>query len=425
MKIYLDTIGCRLNQSEIEKIGGQFLKAGHTLIDNASEADMVIINTCTVTKEAASDSRQKARQAYRSGAKNIVLTGCWATMDVKQAWSLPGITHVITNNEKDKLVPILLDIPRETTDLNPNIRQPLPGAHSRTRAFIKVQDGCDNHCTFCITRIARGTSHSQSISMVVEDVLAAQRGGVKEIVLTGVHLASWGHDFSPPLNLTNLISEIIERSTIPRIRLSSLEPWSLDEEFFGLWKTNRLCRHIHLPLQSGCASILKRMGRKNTPQSYTQIVKLARSVCPDIAITTDIIVSFPGEGDKEYCESLDFVEQTHFSGGHVFSFSARPGTPAVKLENLVTKKIRKYRSSQMRALFHDASINYRNTFVGKEVSVLWESCDSCSDNKWLLHGLSEHFIRVTAVSTKPVRNTINRVYLKKITTDGMAGKIID
>ncbi|HWR66436.1 MAG TPA: MiaB/RimO family radical SAM methylthiotransferase, partial [Bellilinea sp.] len=306
MKIFLDSIGCRLNQSEIERFAIQFRAAGHAIVNSAGEADLVVVNTCTVTGAAASDSRQKVRHAVRDGAKEIVVTGCWSTLEPDKAAQLPGVTRVIANLDKDNLVAQVLGTPLEAFDLEPVAREPLPGAHLRTRAFIKTQDGCDNHCTFCITRIARGAGRSEPISSIIGDVQHAVAGGTREVVLSGVHLGSWGYDLAPRLHLSHLIQAILQHTDVERLRLSSLEPWDLDEEFFRLWENPRLCRHLHLPLQSGSEQTLHRMARHTTPGSFRRLLGFSRQAAPEMAVTTDLIVGFPGEDDREFCESVAF-----------------------------------------------------------------------------------------------------------------------
>src|SRR5512143_228333 len=199
MKIYLDTIGCRLNQSEIETMARGFRAVGHEIVDSAELADLAVVNTCAVTNEAAADSRVKIRQIARAGVNEIVATGCWATLQPRQAKDLPNVRRVIANDRKDHLVADLLNLSPESFDIEPIAREPLPGLRRRTRAFIKVQDGCDNHCTFCVTTIARGEGRSRPVAEVILDIQAARRGGTKEIVLTGVHLGSWGQEFGTHL----------------------------------------------------------------------------------------------------------------------------------------------------------------------------------------------------------------------------------
>jgi threonylcarbamoyladenosine tRNA methylthiotransferase MtaB len=424
MKVYLDTIGCRLNQSEIEMIAGQFRAAGHTIIASPAEADLVVVNTCAVTASAASDSRQKIRQASRAGARSVVATGCWSSLDPKGAIELPGVVRVVANEDKDSLVRDLLNLPETDFDREPLARQPLPGLHQRTRAFIKVQDGCDNFCTFCITRVARGASRSRPVNEVLKDVQAALDGGTQEIVLTGVQLGSWGREYEHPLHLRHLVETILSRTSVPRLRLSSLEPWELDEAFFDLWQDRRVCRHLHLPLQAGAEATLKRMARKTTPAEFARLVERARRISPDIAITTDILTGFPGESDADFAEGLTFIKQMDFAGGHVFTFSARPGTPAANYKNQVPGKKRKERSAVLRAALAAAGEEYARRFTGTELNILWESADSNGPKGWHFHGLSDNYLRVHADAPEPLWNQISRVRLETWTPDGFSGCIL-
>ncbi len=425
MKVYLDTIGCRLNQSEIEKMAGEFRAAGHTVIDTPAGADLVVVNTCTVTAAAASDSRQKIRQAGRAGGREIVVTGCWATLDPAGAGKLPNVTRVVSNVDKDSLVADALDLPEETFDREPLAREPLPGIHLRTRAFLKVQDGCDNHCTFCITRVARGASRSRSLDDVLADVRAALQGGTQEIVLTGVQLGAWGADFEQPLHLRSLIEAILKETDAPRLRLSSLEPWNLDDDFFSLWQDERLCRHLHLPLQSGCADTLRKMARKTTPDAYARLVESARAAAPDIAITTDLIAGFPGETDEHFAASLAFVRKVGFAAGHVFTYSARPGTPAARYKDQVPFAARKQRNAELRAAVAASSGRYQQQFQGQTLDVLWESTDSVGQDGWRLQGLTGNYLRVSAHSPQRLWNQISRVRLTHWTPDGFQGEIVE
>jgi threonylcarbamoyladenosine tRNA methylthiotransferase MtaB len=428
MKIYLDSIGCRLNQSEIEKFASQFRAAGHVIVESAAEADYVVVNTCAVTSEAASDSRQKIRQAARLTQGEVVVTGCWSTLDAAGARALPRVSRVVANENKDLLVADLLGLPAETFDLEPVARQPLPGAHLRTRAFIKVQDGCDNHCTFCVTRIARGRGRSRPLGEVLIDVRSALEGGAREIVLTGVHLGSWGQDFTPPAHLYHLVESILLQTETQRLRLSSLEPWDLDAGFFSLWSdvrfAERLCRHLHLPLQSGSAETLRRMARKTTPASFDGLVAAARAVSPDIAITTDVIVGFPGESEAEFAASLAFVRQMAFAHGHVFTYSPRPGTAAARMAGQIPKDTRKRRSVEMRAVIEESTARYRQQFIGAELDILWEAAGSFGPEGWRLYGLADNYLRVSAVSPEKMWNQFSRVRLLAETADGLAGEIL-
>ena len=424
MKVYLDTVGCRLNQSEIETMARQFRAAGHEIVAAAESADMAVVNTCAVTTEAASDSRGKIRQIARAGVDEIVATGCWVTLQPNEARNLPNVSRIISNDNKDNLVAETLNIQTtnlELFNLEPLNRIPLPGLHRRTRAFIKVQDGCDNHCTFCITTIARGAGRSRPIADVILDIQAALDGGTKEIVLTGVHLGSWGQDFN--LHLRDLIKAILHDTDVKRLRLSSLEPWDLDADFFSLWEDARLCQHLHLPLQSGCAATLKRMARKTTPASFRDLVAAARQIMPDAAITTDIIAGFPGETESEFAESLDFVREMNFAGGHVFTYSPRPGTGAARMKEQVRPEVRKERNHILQGALEESAKSYRQKFIGKTLSVLWESATQYDERGWQMEGWTGNYLRVAAIAPSPRWNEIDSVELNELNAEGLQGVI--
>lgn len=413
MKVFFDTVGCRLNQAEIETMAAQFRAAGHTILESAEGADLVIVNSCAVTAAAASDSRQKVRQAFRYGVGEIIYTGCLATLEPEDGMRLPGVSRVIPNDRKDHLVPSVLGIP-EVFDLEPLARKPLPGIHKRTRAFIKAQDGCDNFCTYCITRIARGAGKSTDEDLILKEVKTAEAGGTHEVVLSGVNLGSWGKDLGGGRNLTWLIRFLLNESGIERIRLSSTEPWDLDEPFFDLWQNARMCRHLHLPLQSGSEGILRRMVRNTTPEKFRQLVELARSKIPGVALTTDIIVGFPGETDDEFEESLAFVKQTGFSGGHVFKYSPREGTAAARLPGRIHGNLAAERSRKMRAALAESEKRFYSSFIGNELEVLWETAQETESGEWLLHGLSDNYIQIQALADHHRGNTIDRVRILSV-----------
>ncbi len=425
MKIFLDSIGCRLNQSEIEAYARQFHSAGHELVPSPEQADLAVINTCTVTSQAAADSRQKVRKAARLGASEVAVTGCWSTLNPQGAASLPRVRHVVSNADKDSLVAGLLDLPEEAFDIEPTARQAVPGARLRTRAFIKVQDGCDNHCTFCVTTLARGLGRSRRIGSVVKDVRAALLGGCQEVVLTGVHLGSWGQDLAPDLHLRVLVEAVLRETDAPRLRLSSLEPWDLDEDFFELWEEPRMCRHLHLPLQSGSAATLRRMSRKTTPDSFASLVEAARRRIPGVAITTDIITGFPGETTQEFAASLEFVRSMRFAGGHVFSYSARQGTAASRMPGQVPHALRKERNAQMRQVFDRSAREYQSLFLGSILPVLWESAAALGPQGWRMSGLTDNYLRVSAFAGKHLWNRITPVLLDTFQGDGILGTVIN
>jgi threonylcarbamoyladenosine tRNA methylthiotransferase MtaB len=421
MKIFLDTIGCRLNQAEIESMSRQFRAAGHEIVASAEHADMAVVNTCAVTTQAASDSRGKIRTIARAGVNEIVATGCWTSIQPKEAALLPNVRHVVTNDKKDLLVPQVLNLPPETFDLEPIDRIPIPGLHRRTRAFIKVQDGCDNKCTFCVTTIARGEGRSRPLSDVINDVNAALAGDSKEIVLTGVHLGSWGQEMGQ--HLRDLVKALLHETDVKRLRLSSLEPWDLNADFFSLWNDKRLMPHLHLPLQSGSESTLKRMARKTTPSSFRELVYAARAVMPDVAITTDIIAGFPGETDDEFSETLEFVQEMSFSGGHVFSYSPRPGTGAAKMRGQVKPEVRKRRNRILQEAIEESAKSYRERFIGERMSVLWESTTEYGEYGWRMEGWTGNYLRVSAVAPSPRWNELDEVTLVEI-QDGILKGVI-
>ncbi len=421
MKIYLDTIGCRLNQSEIEHIARGFRTAGHEIVAAAELAEMAIVNTCAVTNDAVSVSRSKIRQISRAGVNEIVATGCWTTLQPERALELPSVTRVIANDRKDQLVSEVLEIPQESFDLELLTRTPLPGLHRRTRAFIKVQDGCNNQCTFCITTVARGEARSRSVNEVIDDVQYSLAGGAKEIVLTGVHLGSWGYDFD--LQLKDLIQAILRETDVPRLRLSSLEPWDLDAGFFSLWQDKRLMPHLHLPLQSGSDATLKRMRRNTTTASFRALVYAAREIIPDVAITTDVIAGFPGETEEEFAETVDFVREMDPAGGHVFTYSPRPGTGAARMKGQIQHEVRKKRNRILREVFEESGKSYREKFNGRELPVLWESTSAMGERGWQMEGLTGNYLRVQAFADTPRWNEIDEVQLNDCDGEVLRGVI--
>jgi threonylcarbamoyladenosine tRNA methylthiotransferase MtaB len=425
MKIYLDMIGCRLNQSELEIIARQFRAAGHTLVGDPSEADLAVVNTCTVTAAAAADSRKTIRRIARSGVENIISTGCWSEMEPEEALKLPGVTSVIKNLQKDNLVPDLLSIGVDEFDIEPLQRVPVPGSRQRTRAFIKAQDGCRQHCAFCITTVARGDSRSEPPQTVIREVNAAVRSGIKEIALTGVQLGSWGKDLTPRKDLPDLVQALLEKTDIPRLRLSSIEPWDVSLELIELLANERVARHLHLPLQSGSASVLRRMARPITPDVYLDLIDQIRTRVPNTAITTDILTGFPGESDQEFQDGLDFIQQIGFAGGHVFSFSARKGTPAANFPDQVPHSIRKARNAEIRDVLQISGESYRSIFLEQELIVLWEQTSEIESGVCTLAGLSDNYLKVETEGPADLWNRFSRVRIEEVTPAGVQGTILD
>ncbi len=423
MKIFLDSIGCRLNQSEIEKIAAGLRDAGHIVVGDASDADAAVVNTCAVTAAASADSRKVIRRIAKSGCKVIFATGCYATINPQAVLGLPAVMGLYKNDKKNCIVSDL-DSKHSTSSLLSYIRNPLPGKKRRTRAFIKVQDGCDNQCTFCITRIARGKSHSQTEDEIFNDIEAALLGGAKEIVLTGVNLGSWGKDFGSKSTLPKLITKINLRYSPERIRLSSLEPWDINESYFPIFNHPAFCRHLHLPLQAGSDEILRKMGRKMLTNEFKALVNKIRSHVSGIAITTDIMVGFPGETEEYFEESLFFIKEMNFAGGHVFRYSVRPGTAAEKFDHLVPEQKKKIRSKQMRQVISESKIEYKKKFINRKVTVLWEKTEKLRNGDFLLSGLTGNYLRVNAITNEDLQNVISNVYIKEAKEAYLFGKII-
>ena len=314
-KVFLDFVGCRLNQAEIEQLGRRFAAQGDVIVEQADDADLVIVNTCAVTNEAMRKSRQMIGQAGRANPDaRLIATGCYAELSPGQLAALPGVQQVVGNRDKDNLIQIAGEGAAPTFDREPIDRDPLPpGTLGRTRAFVKVQDGCNNHCTFCVTTIARGAGRSVPASAIVQEVEGLAAFGYQEAVLTGVHLGSYSRDLEEPTSLYHLVKTLLEETNIARLRLSSLEPWDLTPSFFDLWQDGRLCPHLHLPLQSGSDKTLRRMARRTTQDSFRRLVDAARARIPDLTLTTDVIVGFPGETDTDFEESIRFEScHNHF-----------------------------------------------------------------------------------------------------------------
>jgi threonylcarbamoyladenosine tRNA methylthiotransferase MtaB len=422
MRVYLETTGCRLNQSEIETLARQFRRAGYTVVASPEEADLCVVNTCAVTREATCSSRNMIRRLNRSNPDaGIVATGCYAHLSPETVAALPGVRHVVDNVQKDRLVPLVVtpQVPPDIFDHEPLAREFVPGALGRTRAFVKVQDGCNNRCAFCVTTIARGPGRSRPLEEVLAEIKALVGAGYQEVVLTGVHLGSYGHDRRERDGLVRLVRAILEQTAIPRLRLSSLEPWDLSPDFFALWTDARLCQHLHLPLQSGCDATLRRMGRHTSQSTFRALVESARARIPDLAISTDMITGFPGETDTEFETSVTFVREMDFMKLHVFRYSPRAGTAAARMPDQVPAHTKKARSARLLALSEEGTQRFLVRFVGREMAVLWEQVASASEAGFSNTGLTDNFIRVEMDAPEPLTNTITSVRLEAPTGQGL------
>ena len=413
MRVYLDTLGCRMNAAESEEMARRFLGAGCTLTHAPEEADVMVLNTCAVTSQAAKRTRQRLRALHRDnpGAR-IAAVGCWATGHLDDAADYPGVAWVIPNEEKAEAVERILG-----TAADPAPWQ--PGFWRHTRAFLGVQDGCDHTCTYCITRVLRGPARSRSLEDVLRSVQALVEQGAQEVVLTGVCLGAYGQDLGDDQTLASLVEALLNATDVSRLRLSSIEPWDVDEALLRQWEDPRLCRQLHVPLQSGSNSVLKKMGRRITTEAFAMMVARAREIAPAMAVTTDVLVGFPGETQAAFKESLAFVEEMAFARLHVFRYSEREGTPAVRLPDRVPHRIRSRRSKRMRALGKRLAAAYREQFVGEVLPVLWEQRDA--KGRW--HGLTDNYIAVTTVSEVDLYNRITPTRLVAIEGQQVMGEV--
>ena len=423
MKVHLRMVGCRLNQSEIDTMARQFKALGHEIVDSPGEADHFVLNTCAVTNEATKTSRKLIRDFHRlNPAGETTVTGCYAQIAPRDIGRLPGVRRVVDNDSKSQLVSQITGEWIDIFDSEPLERQPALG---RTRAFVKVQDGCDNACTFCVTTIARGDGRSRSIGDVVREVNYLHRGGHKEAVLTGVHLGSYGYDFGDRDGLAHLVEALLRDTDMPRIRLSSLEPWDLSPDFFELWQDRRLCRHLHLPLQSGCDATLKRMRRNTDQRRFRELVECARAGIPELRLTTDVIVGFPGESEEEFTQSEQFIREMDFGGLHVFRYSSRPGTPASRMRHQVSNSVKKDRSARLLALSEEMEKAFATTIQGTQQEVLWEQVSGATPDGFIVSGYTDNYMRVRAVHPRDLTNVITRTDLGVYTGGEIHGKVKD
>lgn len=434
MKVYLETLGCKLNESELEAWMRKFSAEGAQIVSDPSGADICVLNTCTVTASAARKSRNIARQmARKNPSARLVLTGCYASIAPNEARSMPNVAMVVLNAEKERLVQMTrgllptggcteaaegspFDDPPSIkfTDSNSSVGEAAP----RTRAFVKIQDGCNMSCTYCIIPIARGRERSRPISEVVAEVQALVNSGYKEIILTGVQISQYRSGNGDLLE--DLVAAILHETSVPRLRLTSIAPWDLDGSLLDLFSDPHLCRHLHLSLQSGSDATLRRMRRPYTTGEFAAAVNMIHSRIPDAAITTDVIVGFPGESDDEFEESLAFVERMEFARVHVFPYSARVGTLAAGLAFQVLDATKEMRSRRMQAAANEAARAFASRFIGRTVEVLWEHAEAVHGEthggQW--PGYTDNYLRVVTQSSTPLHNRIAAAQLNQVTSDG-------
>jgi threonylcarbamoyladenosine tRNA methylthiotransferase MtaB len=431
MRIHISSLGCKLNQSEVDALSVQLTRSGHEVVASPAEADLCVLNTCTVTHVAAQKSRQALRRLHRENPHaRLLATGCYAELTPGDLRNLPGVEFVIGNEEKEHLAELIdgliearvTAVGRATEPAAGGLGSPPSPALPRSRALVKIQDGCDNACTYCIIHVARGSQRSRSAAEVLANVRSRLAQGHQEIVLTGVHIGAYGHDHHGDGDLWALVTRILAETAAPRLRLSSIEPWDLPETAFPLWGDPRLCRHLHLPLQSGCDATLQRMARRYDTAEFAELVESARAAIPDLAITTDVIVGFPGETQADFGQSLDFVEAMGFSRVHVFPYSIRPGTPAASMPDQVPPPLKAERARSMRAVAASSNQAFRQKFTGRTMDVLWESVRT-SEAGPLWRGLTDNYLRIQVASPANLANMITPTRLVALTEGGLQGKL--
>ena len=372
-------------------MAAQLRAAGHRLVATVEECDWAVLNTCTVTHKAARDSRHRLRRIHRlNPLAHIAITGCWSTLEAQQAADFPGVVHLVPNDHKDQLAELIAGaLPVEAH----RVRAAIPGSRRRARAFIAAQDGCDQACAYCLTTVARGPSRSVLLERILADARSAEAGGAGELVLCGVQLSDWGRDLPGRPHLGVLVDALLEATAGPRIRLSSLEPWGLPGDLFERWADPRLCRWLHLPLQSGCDGTLARMGRPYRRRQALDLVRVARAAIPALALSTDVMVGFPGETDAEFAASLAWFEALELADAHVFTFSPRPGTRAETMAEPVPRALAQERRLQVLEVTDRSCERFRQGLLGSHQDVLWVRSSQSADG-WRLRGLTDHGVPV-------------------------------
>ena len=437
-KVAFHTLGCKVNQYETEAMTGAFISAGYELVNFDETADVYVINTCTVTNMGDRKSRQFIRRALEKNPDAfIAVVGCYAQISPEKVQEIPGVKLIVGTNERADIVNLVEGAKCELGIVNKvkNIMDVyefedlgLSEYKGRTRAFVKIQEGCDQYCTYCIIPYARGHVRSRKAESIIKEVENLRDRGFKEIVLTGIHIGSYGKDL-PEAGLLDLLISINGIEGIERIRIGSLEPGTMTEEFLSkISSLDKLCRHFHLSLQSGSNETLKRMNRKYTAEHYLETVEKIRIYMPESAITTDIIVGFPGETEEEFNETLEFVKKILFSTVHVFKYSPREGTPAAKFKNQVSGSIKDFRSKAIISIAENSALEYKKSFIGREMKVLIEQ--EMKNKPGWFEGLTENYLEVRikyfmvpgALETEGIGGKIISVKLESIESDIIVGE---
>lgn len=430
--VAIRTQGCKLNQADSDMLARRFAAAGYRLVQSPAKADVFVLNTCTVTATADSKARQALRAAARANPHAlIVATGCYAQRSRDELSQVEGVSLVIGNTEKAELpamVTALLEQRNTGANSHPPVSSVLdysvqPAANiRRNRSMVKIQEGCDQVCAYCIVPKVRGRERSIPPESLVEQINQRVAEGCLEVVLTGTQLGTYGFDI-PGATLTKLLERILAETAVPRLRVSSLQPQEITPRLLELWQDPRLCRHFHIPLQSGSDRILEMMRRRYTTGLFAEKVDLVRKTVPGSGVTADLIAGFPGETEAEFQESLAFARSMAFSDMHIFPYSPRPGTSAVYLSGPVSQPEKKARTTQLLAMAKEGFEAFRSHQLGQTHPVLWESSTRQDGGlKW--RGLTGNYMRVYTHSRDDLGNTITPARLEELTEDDVRVKVL-
>ncbi len=397
MKVHLKSLGCRLNEAELEQWSQQFIAQGYSISGSAEDADLLVLNTCAVTNEASRKSRNLINRMQRNNPRaKLVVTGCHSSLNAQQTADTAGVDLVIPNQQKPTLATISLD--KLHLSIKPRIPAPDDIAlysRGRHRAFIKIQDGCRYRCSFCIVTVARGDERSRSVEEIIGEIRRFEEQGINEAILTGVHVGGFGSDNDS--SLFELVERILTKTNIPRLRFASVEPWDLPDHFFSLFKDKRVMPHMHLPLQSGSDAVLRRMSRRCKTQEFSALVEKARSHVDGFNVTSDIIVGFPGETEQEWQQTMKFVESTGFGHLHIFPYSPRSGTKAARLDNQIDTQTKRRRVKELTELANTMKKTSLQKTINTTQAVLWEKPKEQADGQIVFHGYTPNFHRVKTV----------------------------